>query len=83
MRLRWTLIAALCLSACAPQKVWYKDGATPQDYYTDMGQCRAQAFSVANGNLMQIAIVQNSCMQGKGWYLVDQGTIPTEPRLFP
>lgn len=54
---------------CAPQKQWYKDGTTPQDFSMDQGQCKAQAFSISGGNMMQIAIVFNSCMQGKGWNL--------------
>lgn len=37
-----------------------------------MGQCRAQAFGTpgAMQNLLQVAIVLNGCMQGKGWYQV-------------
>lgn len=48
---------------------WYKAGASSQDFYQDDGQCKAQAFSVTGGNMMQVAIVHNSCMRGKGWYL--------------
>lgn len=81
------LVFALSLTACANQKVWQKDGATQQDFYMDQGQCKAQGFSVASGNLVQAAIVFNSCMQGKGWYLVSESdssahaeAIPTTPR---
>ncbi|MDW7534505.1 MAG: hypothetical protein SCG82_01435 [Candidatus Nitrotoga sp.] len=49
---------------------WEKPGASDRDFNVDRGQCNAQAFSVAGGNIMQIAIVQNSCLQGKGWQLV-------------
>lgn len=67
------LFLVLALGGCASQSRgwhWYKDGATEQGYQMDVGQCQAQAFSVATGNLMQIAIVQNSCMRGKGWQQV-------------
>ncbi len=67
-------ILIIGLSACQPiqQKSWYKEGATQQDFAMDMGQCRAQAFSISGGSLLQIAIVQNACMQGKGWSLQQQ-----------
>lgn len=48
---------------------WYKTGATTADFNMDAGQCRAQAFSVTGGALLQVAIVYNSCMEGKGWEL--------------
>lgn len=64
---------ALVLNGCAtqPQSVWYKSGSSAQEFEMDRGQCNAQAFSLANGNLYQIAIIQNQCLQGKGWYLTD------------
>ena len=61
------LLSMLLLAACAPM-VWFKPGATQQDFYMDQGQCRAQGFSVASGNIYQAAYVFNACMQGKGWY---------------
>lgn len=67
------LFVLLLLTGCATQperqSVWVKDGATERDFYADMGQCRAQAFSVpgAMGNLLQVAAVQSACMEGKGW----------------
>jgi len=69
---RGTLLAALFLTACAAQQeyVWNRPGATQQEFAMESGQCRAQAFSVPNAPLMQVAIVYNSCMQGKGWYQV-------------
>lgn len=61
---------AILLAGCATtQSTWNKPGSSAQDFYQDDGQCKAQAFSVATGNMMQIAIVHNSCMRGKGWYL--------------
>jgi hypothetical protein len=71
-----TIVFALAvfMAGCATKTVsyWEKPGASPQDFNIDRGQCNAQAFSVASGNLMQIAIVQNSCLQGKGWYIVEK-----------
>lgn len=68
------LVSVILLAGCAPktETFWEKSGASQQDFYQDKGQCDAQAFSVASGNLMQIAIVQNGCMRGKGWYLVER-----------
>jgi hypothetical protein len=69
------LVVLMILSACATkQTYWEKPGASAQDFNQDMGQCRAQAFSVpgAMNNLMQVAAVQSSCMQGKGWYTVER-----------
>jgi hypothetical protein len=49
-----------------------KDGGTQEDFQMDSGQCKAQAYSVPGAPPMQIAIVYNSCMQGKGWRLERQ-----------
>ena len=70
-------ITLLLLNSCAtqPQSVWYKSGSSAQEFEMEKGQCNAQAFSLANGNLYQIAIIQNQCLQGKGWYLVDPNQI--------
>lgn len=64
----------LLLAGCAtePDTAWYKAGASSAEFNADMGQCRAQAFGVQGAmyNLMQVALVQRSCMEGKGWQLV-------------
>jgi hypothetical protein len=61
-----TLAVAL-LGGCANhQGTWTRDNASQQDFYMDRGQCKAQAFG-SGGSLMLVAIVFNSCMQGKGW----------------
>lgn len=61
-------ILAAVLAGCASMGThWYKPGATEDDFYTDEGQCKAQAFSVPGGNMYQAAIVLHSCLQGKGW----------------
>lgn len=70
------LLVALLLTGCAAKKTtyWEKPGTSAADFNQDMGQCRAQAFSVpgAMNNLLQAAMVQNACMQGKGWYTVER-----------
>ena len=62
------------LTACAPKTMtfWEKQGATAQDFEMDKAMCNAQAFSIPNAPLMQVAIVQNQCLRGKGWYLVER-----------
>lgn len=65
-----SIIFTLLLVACATPTHWEKRGATAQDFNIDLGQCNAQAFGNANATLMTAAIVQNQCLQGKGWYLV-------------
>lgn len=69
------LLFVLLLAGCATkQTYWEKPGASTEDFHADMGVCRAQAFGVpgAMNNLMQVAMVQNACMQGKGWYQVQR-----------
>jgi hypothetical protein len=67
-------LALLLFASCA-QPVWVKPGARQQDFYMDSGQCKAQGFSVANANALQVALVYNSCMRGKGWH---QTTAPAQ-----
>lgn len=68
------LLLVALLTACATerrQESWVKpDGSGSQAELTaDDGACRAQAFSVpgAMNNMLQVAAVYSSCMQGKGW----------------
>lgn len=64
------LIVSLVLlgSGCA-QQTWHKNNATSEDFEMDKGTCQAQAFSVPNAPAVQVALVYNSCMRGRGWYL--------------
>ncbi len=69
------IAAILALAGCvhqekAPDWHWEKQGGTQQGFNQDAGQCDAQAFGVAGGNLLQIALVYDGCMRGKGWYKV-------------
>lgn len=61
------------LTGCATtESVWVKSGSSQQTFNMDMGQCRAQAFSFPGAPLIQRAIVQSSCMEGKGWEREEQ-----------
>lgn len=68
--MKYLALAALLLVGCAtePSWVWEHRENTAERWHSDNGQCRAQAFGVANVTLMQAAIVHDSCLQGKGWY---------------
>lgn len=65
-------VVALLAGCATTESVWVKPGSTQQSFNMDKGQCNAQAFSVPGAPLMQIALVQNSCMQGKGWQLEER-----------
>jgi hypothetical protein len=69
--MRYAIALLIMLAGCAPQQqqqmVWYKPGSTPQTFNMDAGACKAQAFSVPGMPLMQVAIVYNQCMYGRGW----------------
>lgn len=68
------LSVLLALAGCAAQQqkqmLWDKQGWNQADASADEGQCRAQALSVpgAMNNMVQVAAVFGSCMQGKGYY---------------
>lgn len=62
------LLALLTLAGCATEQVW--EGG--DNFGMDQGQCHAQAFSVPGAPPMQIAMVYNGCMRGKGWQLVSR-----------
>ena len=69
MRLARSVFAISALvTGCATNSVWVRQGASNEDFQMDAGQCKAQAFSIPGAPPMQIAIVYNSCMQGKGWH---------------
>ena len=74
--MRYLLV--LVLAGCAapkpePRYEWYRaDGMA--SLQADIGQCEAQAFSVpgATRNLMQVAMVRESCMRGKGYTIREE-----------
>lgn len=69
--MRAIAVCVALISGCAAPQGWYKAGTTAQEFEMDRGMCNAQAFGVpgAMNNMMQVAIVQNACMRGKGWVL--------------
>lgn len=67
--MRVIVAVALVLAGCASSKVWVKEGSSTRDFNVDAGQCKAQAFAVPGAPLIQVSIVYNACMEGKGWQL--------------
>lgn len=67
------LLTLLALAGCATtEQVWDKPGAGNREFSMDQGQCQAQAFGTPFATNMQVALVYNSCMRGKGWDLVER-----------
>ncbi len=63
----------LLLGGCASkQSFWEKPGATVQDFNMDRAECNARALSVPGVTLFGLALIQNQCLQGKGWYIVER-----------
>lgn len=66
--------AVLLQVGCATNKGshWEKQGSTQNEFNMDLGQCRAQALSGTGGMVsVGTVMIMESCMQGKGWYRVD------------
>jgi hypothetical protein len=69
------LVVLMLIAGCATtQRYWEKPGASVQEFNADSGQCNAQAFGVPGAmyNQIQVAVVYNQCMQGRGWYVVQK-----------
>jgi len=65
--------AALLMVGCATkQSFWEKPGATVQDFNMDRAECNARALSVPGVTMFGFALIQNQCLQGKGWYIVER-----------
>lgn len=71
LSLHLLLIASSALSGCANQ-VWFRSGASANDFYSDRAQCNVKAFSIPGASLQLAAMVQHECLVGKGWRLVDE-----------
>jgi hypothetical protein len=67
-----TMALVLCACANAPQYKWQRAGATQDQLTREAGQCEAQAFGIASNDTNRVFVVYSSCMQGKGWRLVDR-----------
>jgi hypothetical protein len=66
-------VLVVFLAGCAStERVWVKPGSTEQDFYMDKGQCQAQAFGAPGMYTMQVAMVYNACMRGRGWYMEER-----------
>jgi hypothetical protein len=62
-------VALFLLYGCATTETyWVKPGASSTEFYQDRGQCQAQAFGTPGMYTLQIALIFNGCMQGKGWH---------------
>jgi hypothetical protein len=67
------LICLFVLAGCATtERYWEKPGASSSEFDMDRAQCQAQALSTAGMYMMQMALVLNACMRGKGWYIVER-----------
>lgn len=73
-KLMYLLVMAIFLNSCATTEwVWDKQGATRQDFYMDQGMCKAQGIQGTMGMVnMGTFMIMNACMQGKGWYQIEQ-----------
>jgi hypothetical protein len=62
-------VCALLLAGCAtqPETVWYKAGASNDEFMRDRGQCIQATFSATFATTFQQAAIFTGCMQGKGW----------------
>jgi len=65
------LACLILITGCA-NNVWVKKGASASEFNMDNAQCNAQAYSIPFASVYQQAIVQNECLQGKGWTLRDR-----------
>lgn len=77
MSIRFTLIiiaalTTLLLGCSSTKTYWEKSGASPNDFDMDFAQCNAQALSVPGITLGGLALIQNQCLRGKGWYQVNR-----------
>lgn len=67
------IITAILGSCATKESVWVKPNSTNNEFYMDQGQCNSQALSGTGGVFnMGTAMIFNTCMQGKGWYLEER-----------
>jgi hypothetical protein len=71
-------VAIIAITGCASNTNntnkwhWEKSGSSAYDFNIDNGQCRAQAFAGTGGMLtMGTIMIHYSCLEGKGWYKVN------------
>jgi hypothetical protein len=77
MKSIFILLIAAGITGCATNNNnnnwhWEKPGSSSNEFNMDNGQCRAQGFAGTGGMLTWGTImIVDSCMQGKGWYKVN------------
>ncbi|HKE11732.1 MAG TPA: hypothetical protein VKE73_09180 [Myxococcota bacterium] len=77
-----SVLAGLLLIACAhePEKVWYKPGATPDDFDRSRASCAKEAAVSAQPTDAEMKRF-GACMQRDGWAQVPKPTgMPTPTR---
>lgn len=70
--MRYLAVLLLLVGCAKKESFWEKPGASSMEFEMDKGQCQAQAFGTPGMYTMQVAMVFNACMRGKGWYLVER-----------
>jgi hypothetical protein len=66
------------LAGCANNKVWYKLGSSDNEFQVDQYACMIQAKqqpSYANGGAVIDWNLFSSCMNARGWRLIDKDTM--------
>ena len=58
--------------ALAPSWHWEKAGATPENYQTELNQCKTRVYSGTDGIVTNASVRRmQACMESKGWSKVD------------
>lgn len=70
--MRYLIVLLLAACATEPSYRWDRLGATDEQRYQETAYCEQQAFAVPNSGEQRIAIVYATCMQSRGWHLVDR-----------
>ena len=68
------LLILLLLTACAapPSYRWAKPGSNHEQFLTERAQCESRALSVPGSGPERVTLVFASCMEAKGWRLVER-----------
>jgi hypothetical protein len=71
MKKQLSCVFLLLVAGCqvAPV-VWDKPGVTQEEFNMDSAQCNNQAFSLVGAPMVQRNIVNQTCMQGKGYTMI-------------
>lgn len=69
--MRYLTLFLLTACATSPQYHWERSYA-PERVAEESAQCQSQAFAVPFSGEERIAIVYATCMQGRGWQLIEE-----------